>query len=110
MATPLNFDRLRTMSQLRQQEWPGSSNATLEFRTIEVAGETGELMEVVKKYLRGRDGIAGRQASRDEIRDEMAGVIIAVDLLAARLHIDLSVAITNKFNRTSEKYNLATTL
>ncbi|WP_417671373.1 MazG-like family protein [Roseibium sp.] len=104
----MNFDALRHANQLRQQEWPGNDQADVPFRTIEVAGEFGEVAEAIKKYLRGERGIRGSTASLDDVADEMADAIIALDLLAEILDIDLGTAVARKFNKTSEKYGLST--
>ena len=106
----LLFSDLREASARRQAEWPGSEAADLSFRALEVGGETGELLEALKKYRRSQLGIKGSTATLDDIADEMADVAIALDLLAAKLDINLARAIVRKFNATSEKYELATRL
>ena len=106
----LTFKALRKANQVRQQEWPGNEKADVAFRTIEVAGEFGEVCEAVKKYLRAERGIKGSTASLDDVADEMADAIIALDLLADEMGINLSSAVSRKFNRTSVKYDLKTRL
>lgn len=106
----MDLDDLRYASKQRQIEWSGSDKATLEFRALEVAGECGEVAEAVKKYLRSVYGIKGSTATVEDIADEMADAIIAIDLLAEKLGIDLSEAVKKKFNMTSMKYDLDTTL
>lgn len=105
MATD-NFETLRQANIARQLNWPGSERADLAFRTIEVAGEFGEVSETVKKLLRAERGIKGSQATVAEVAEEMADAVIALDLLAAHLGIELWPAIVSKFNMTSEKYGL----
>lgn len=103
----------RTLSQAnlsRQAEWPGSDKADLGFRMLEVFGETGELAEALKKYTRAQRGIAGTTATLENIADEMGDVVIALNLLALQLNIDLGEATANKFNKTSVKYGLRTRL
>ncbi|MFD1693905.1 MazG-like family protein [Roseibium aestuarii] len=107
---PLTFDKLRQANRTRQGEWPGDDRADLAFRALEVAGECGELSEAVKKYLRAERGIRGSTASLDDIADEMADVIIALDLLAGHLGVDLGAAVRAKFDKTSAKYGLETRL
>lgn len=104
----MNFETLRTANKTRQEEWTGSGNTTLEFRTIEVAGEFGEVAEAVKKYLRSVHGIKGSTATVEDIADEMADAIIALDLLANELEINLGEAVKTKFNKTSMKYDFET--
>lgn len=60
-----------------------------------VAGEAGELCNLIKKRRRGDDIGMGAVA------DEIADVVIYLDLLAARLGIDLGDAIAAKFNAVS---------
>lgn len=104
----MNFKDLREANQTRQKEWVGSENASLEFRVIEVAGEFGEVAEAAKKYLRSVHGIKGSTATVEDIADEMADAIIALDLLANQLNVNLGEAVKTKFNKTSMKYNLET--
>ncbi len=104
----MNFADLRTANRARQQEWPGSAQADTAFRAIEVAGESGEVAEAVKKLLRERRGIKGSTASVESVADEIADTIIALDLLAENLGIDIGPALARKFNATSEKYGLKT--
>lgn len=106
----LSFHRLRAANTRRQAEWPGNSEADIAFRALEVSGESGEVAEAVKKYLRAERGIRGSTATTADIADELADVVIAADLLAGPLGIDLGAAIARKFNRTSQKYGLATRL
>lgn len=78
-----------------------------------LAGEAGELCNVIKKLKREQDGIAGSRIEGNPIEavgDEMADVVIYMDLLAARLGIDLQAAIANKFNKTSDAVGYRPTL
>ena len=72
-----------------------------------LAGECGELGNVVKKLNRVRDGLVGNKETTDQLlgqlRDEAADVFIYLDLFARRAGFDLETAIRNKFNATSEK-------
>ena len=104
----MNFKDLREANNTRQAEWPGSEKADLSFRAIEVAGEFGEVAEAIKKYLRSVYGIKGSTATKEDIADEMADAIIALDLLANELDVNLGEAVKTKFNKTSMKYDLET--
>ena len=106
----MDFKQLSRASAARQAEWPGAQYASIAFRALEIAGEAGELAEAVKKYLRAERGIKGATATITDIADEMADVIIAIDLLAADLGIPLGEAVQSKFNKTSDKYGLKTRL
>ena len=60
-----------------------------------LAGEVGELCNLIKKQRRGEDIEPGAMAR------ELADVIAYADLLAHRLGIDLAQAVRNKFNEVS---------
>lgn len=102
----LTFAELREANRLRQQAWPGSDQADTAFRALEVVGEAGEVAEAVKKFLRLARGIHGSNGSVAAIASELGDVVIAADLLAAHLQIDLGAAVRRKFNTTSAKYKL----
>lgn len=106
----MSFDVLRAANRRRQDEWPGNDKADLAFRGLEIAGEAGELSEAIKKFLRAERGIKGSTASLEDIADEMGDVIIAIDLAANELDIDLGVAVARKFTKTSDKHGMTTRL
>ena len=124
----LSLNQLRQANNRRQQEWPGYDKARDTFRMIEVAGETSEAIdalllltlsahsktgratEAMKKWARHALGIAGSTATLEDVADELADAVIAIDLLASHLGIDLGQAVTGKFDKTSEKYGLETRL
>jgi NTP pyrophosphatase (non-canonical NTP hydrolase) len=64
-----------------------------------VAGETGELCNVIKKI--DRDGSTPELLIK--LRKEAADVLIYLDLLAARARFDLGQAVKEKFNEVSMK-------
>ena len=64
---------------------------------IAVAGETGEMCNLVKKQRRG-DKITNK-----EIAEEVADIVIYADLLCTRLGIKLEDAVRDKFNKVSFK-------
>lgn len=73
-----------------------------------VAGEVGELCNVVKKLRRDDMGTKGTQdPSRPQLMamlaDEMADVFLYLDLLSEFYDIDLPRAIIRKFNSVSER-------
>jgi NTP pyrophosphatase (non-canonical NTP hydrolase) len=61
------------------------------------AGEMGELCNLIKKMRRGES------VPSQDLADELADVVCYVDLLAARLGIDLCAAIIHKFDEVSRK-------
>lgn len=65
-----------------------------------VVGELGEYANLKKKERRGDiKGVAAQQAFADELAD----VVIYLDILAYRLGIDLGDAVMKKWNVTSKK-------
>jgi NTP pyrophosphatase (non-canonical NTP hydrolase) len=104
----MDLNTLRLANNRRQQEWPGNDKADVAFRAIEVAGEAGEVSEAVKKFLRAERGIKGSTATKQDVADEMGDLLIALDLLASEMGIDLSDAVAKKFDATSKKYGLET--
>jgi NTP pyrophosphatase (non-canonical NTP hydrolase) len=75
-----------------------------------MAGECGEACNVTKKIWRldntpqwNSPEEQDAAALKQDLADEIADVLIYADLLAARLGIDLSEAVRQKFNRTSAK-------
>ena len=101
---------LRKANAERQKEWDPNDAITLEYRGNELAGETGEACNIIKKMARERIGIQGSTATKTELADELADIIICVDLLAMHVGIDLESAVKRKFNATSDKYNLVTVI
>lgn len=105
-----SFSHLRNANCIRQSEWDPDNTIDLSYRGNELAGEVGEACNVIKKIVRERLGIRGTRATQEDLAMELADVIICVDLIAMMEHIDLSDAVTDKFNLTSAKYNLKTKL
>lgn len=62
-----------------------------------VAGETGELCNLLKKVKRGED------IPIKDIAYEIADVLIYLDLVAQRMGIDLEEAMIEKFNLKSDE-------
>lgn len=111
-AAPARLDlaELRRANIARQAEWPGADQVTLAFRGVELAGETGEACNLVKKLERERLGIRGSRATVADLGLELADVVISADLVAADAGVDLAAAVAEKFNATSEAQGLATRL
>ena len=99
---------IRSANQRRHVEWAVGGEISLSFRGLELGGETGELLNELKKLERIRLGLAGGKSDLQAIEEELADVMICVDLIAMDLDIDLGPAIRKKFNKTSEKFGLST--
>lgn len=106
----LTFDRLRSANVTRCNRWHtkgGIDEWSLSDWAVAMAGEAGEVCDVVKKLNRDRDGTVGNKRNRAELLEDLANEIadtaIYLDLLAARAGIDLAAAIASKFNAVSER-------
>lgn len=97
---------LRYANIARDKEWDPEDKCTLSFRGNELAGETGEACNILKKLE--RMGIVGSRSSKEQLAKELADVVICADLCALEFDIDLGEAVLDKFNETSEKYGLKT--
>ena len=65
-----------------------------------VVGELGEYANLRKKVERGDMTI---EEARPMLADELADVVIYLDILAAQLGVNLGEAVMDKWNRTSKK-------
>jgi len=105
---------LRNGNLARHIEWTGGAALPLSFRGVELSGEAGEAANVIKKIERVRLGIARQgedvAALIEHLATELADVIISSDLIAMDLGIDLGKAVRAKFNATSRKNGLTTTV
>lgn len=102
------YKDLRSANLARQAEWDPSDKISLEYRGNELAGETGEACNVIKKLARERLGIPGSKDTLEHLAEELADVIICADLVAMAVGLDLSLAVARKFNATSRKVGLTT--
>jgi len=107
---PVFFSNLRKANKARQEEWDSENQISLSYRGNELAGEVGEACNIIKKLERERMDIRGSRSTLDELADELADVIICVDLICMHEGIDLEKAVRDKFNATSNKYGLETRL
>jgi NTP pyrophosphatase (non-canonical NTP hydrolase) len=106
----MDFTVLRDANVRRQQEWDRQGKIDIAYRGNELAGECGEACNIIKKIERERRGIRGSRATLRQLADELADVIICVDLIALYEGIDIWESVKRKFNETSRNNNLDTTL
>lgn len=97
------YDTLGEANAARQRLWDPDSRMTSIFHALELAGEVGETLNIMKKLERERLGLMGSRSSRVDLADELADIAIVLDLLASRCGVDLASAIRRKFNETSRK-------
>lgn len=108
MCHPLTFDDLALANRVRQAEWPNSHKIDGLYRAVELGGENGELLNVVKKLERERLGIPGSRATEDQLKKELGDVVICASLLAIHYGVDLATCVAYAFNLTSEQIGLTT--
>lgn len=101
---PLNVQRAR-------EGFKCYDNQPLTYWTTALAGEVGELCNMIKKMQRvERGGVDGgssysaKDISKTMLKEEIGGIAIYLDLLASLLDISLEEAIVDTFNSKSEKY------
>jgi NTP pyrophosphatase (non-canonical NTP hydrolase) len=105
------FGNLRRANEARQKEWDKDNRITLSFRGNELAGEVGEACNIIKKIERERIGLPGSRATKEQLAEELADVVICADLIAMEEGIDpMRRAVPAKFNSTSRKVGLETRL
>lgn len=103
----MSLKRLRKANILRQKEWCPENSPSLSFRGCELAGEVGEACNIIKKLERERLKLKGSRSTLDQLREELADVVIVADLIANDVGIDLEKAVKDKFNATSKKYGFS---
>jgi len=69
-----------------------------------LAGETGELCNILKKMIRQMPSDPCISELRNDAAKEIADVFLYLDFVAAYLDLDLLACIRAKFNETSEKH------
>lgn len=96
----IGFDELRRANVLRAtreifghslEDWSPVEWA------VAIAGETGEMCNLVKKEHRGDE------VDQAEIGKEIADIVIYCDLMAARYGFDLGELVRGKFNEVSDR-------
>jgi len=87
-------------------------NQPLTYWTTALAGEVGELCNMIKKMQRvelgGVDGgssYTAKDINKEMLKEEIGGIAIYLDLMASLRDISLEDAIIDTFNSKSEKYN-----
>lgn len=98
------YNRLRDANIARQKLWDPDNLVTPLYSAVELGGEVGELLNIVKKLERRNLGLKGSNSDPQALADELADVIICADLLAMKYDIHLGRAVVKKFNETSDKH------
>lgn len=97
---------LQVANQNRNAEWDPDSKLTPLFFAVELAGEVGEVCNMVKKMEREALGIKGSRVTFRQLEDEIGDAMICLALLANAYDINLEYVTARKFNETSEKLGL----
>lgn len=94
----------------RSAAWVAASGQQIELPLSywgnEMAGETGEACNVIKKLERERYGMPGSRAGLADLASELADVIITATNAANAAGINLTAEVSKKFNETSRKVGL----
>lgn len=113
MTDTITYDTLAEANAARQLEYGGAGSEgtlSLAYWGNAIAGEVGELCNVIKKLERERLGLAGSRDTIEHLVEEIADVKIYLALLEADLGIDGDAAVVAKFNATSVKLGFKTRL
>lgn len=94
---------LRDANSMRNAEWDPEHKIDLTFRGLELGGEVGEALNVIKKMAREQMGMRGTRATVNNLAEELADVLICLDLTAMQAGVDLKAAVVAKFNKTSRE-------
>ena len=99
----LTFEQLRSANVARDKEWDPNNQITIWFRALELGGEAGEMLNIVKKLVREKLGLKGSRTTKAALAAELADIVICADLCAMEEGIDLGQAIIDCFNRKSKE-------
>lgn len=99
------LQQLRVNNAERQKLWDPDNVLDLSFKALEFSGEAGELASKVKKLVRQELGVVGSRIDMAEIEEEVADVLITLDLLCSKMDIDIEKVTKEKFNTVSRKNN-----
>lgn len=111
----ITFAKLRKVNTIRNDEvFNPCNNWSLMEWACAMAGEAGEVCGAIKKMRRMEEGTNSAKDPNDlnvykrKVADEMADVIIYLDLMASKMDIDLGQAVVDKFNEVSDRMNAVT--
>lgn len=96
----MDLKKLTVVSRLRNEQaaaYTSCQDWTLADWSNAIAGETGEMCNLIKKIRRG-DNVDVQDVGR-----ELADIVIYADILADKLGLNLSDCIQQKFNEVSDR-------
>lgn len=88
-------EQVRLIHETVVKKWEPYSDEDTRFVALALAGEVGELCNLVKKEWRGNP-VDNPKRLRREMADELADIRIYLELLALCLGVDLDVAVAQK--------------
>lgn len=104
--------RLTNVSRARDDFRDYNAPAANLFFAVGMAGEAGELLNLIKKLERRAHGgpdigntTKVEDITKEKLEEEFGGMLTYLDLLASHYDIDLEEAITKTFNTVSAKVN-----
>lgn len=103
------LEKLFIANETRNKLWDPKNQLTPLFFAIELAGEIGEICNVVKKLEREKLGLPGSRSCLQAFDEEIADGFICLVLLAQSQGISgasIEGIIARKFNQTSTKLGL----
>jgi len=109
MKKSLTFEELRQANFSRCLRWhpAGIHQWSHSDWAVALAGEVGELCNVIKKLNRVRDGLPGNTITPENlmrmVAEELGDVAAYLDLVATRFNLKLEDCIKEKFNVVSER-------
>lgn len=96
----MDLRKLKAANDIRLYNTPAYAKClewTLADWSNAIAGETGEMCNLIKKIRRGDE------IDPNEVGKELADIIIYADILASLLGLDLSECVVQKFNEVSDR-------
>lgn len=104
----LLFSALRAanLKRLTSDTWGTAKDWSPNDWMVALVGEVGELANMLKKIRRGSAYPGMKMPTREDIAGELADIQTYLDLLAARLDVDLAEATVRKFNEVSVRWGL----
>jgi NTP pyrophosphatase (non-canonical NTP hydrolase) len=96
----LTFNEFQSRNEERSRAAFPKQCMTPEFLAVGIAGEAGEMCNLVKKVMRGDFTLEDR---REEILDELADVMTYCDLFMSLLNERTSHRLQTKFNEVSKR-------
>lgn len=96
----MDLNQLKAANDIRLYNTPAYAKCldwTLADWSNAIAGETGEMCNLIKKIRRGDD------IDPADVGKELADIVIYADILASLLGLNLSDCVVQKFNEVSER-------